>query len=101
MLMKILITGAKGQVGTELVEEANKRGHEVCGFGSKNLDISNSEQVNDTVQQIKPDVIINAAAYTAVDKAETEQKIAYAVNSLGSENLEKVCRQYDLSLIHI
>lgn len=99
--MKILITGAKGQVGTELVAQAIKRGHDVQGFGSKDLDISNAEQVNNTVQQITPDVIINAAAYTAVDKAETEQEMAYAVNSQGSENLAKVCKQYDIPLLHI
>ncbi|MCU7938552.1 MAG: dTDP-4-dehydrorhamnose reductase [gamma proteobacterium symbiont of Bathyaustriella thionipta] len=99
--MNILITGAKGQVGSELVVEALKRGHKVHGFGSKALDISNTEQVNNTVKQIQPDVIINSAAYTAVDKAETEPAIAYAVNSQGSENLAKVCKQYEIPLLHI
>ncbi|MDX2503436.1 MAG: dTDP-4-dehydrorhamnose reductase [Gammaproteobacteria bacterium] len=99
--MKLLITGAKGQVGTELVAAAVIRGHEVHGFGSKELDISNLEQVNNAVQQIKPDVIINAAAYTAVDKAETEQELAYAVNSCGSENLAMACQEQDIPLLHI
>ena len=99
--MNILITGAKGQVGTELVIEAAKRGHEVYGFGSRELDISNYEQVNNTVQKINPDVIINAAAYTAVDKAETEHELAYAVNSQGSENLAKACKAQNIPLLHI
>lgn len=99
--MKILITGAKGQVGTELVTEAIQRNHEVHGFGSKELDISNSEQVTRTVQSIKPEVIINAAAYTAVDQAETESDIAYRVNSQGSENLAKACQQQNIPLLHI
>ena len=99
--MKILISGAKGQVGTELVIEATKRAHQVYAYGSKELDISNIEQVRNTLQKIQPDVIINAAAYTAVDKAETEESLAYAVNSLGSENLAKVCKQYDIPLLHI
>ncbi len=99
--MKLLITGAKGQVGTELVAAAFIRGHEVHGFGSKELDISNLEQVNNTVQKIKPDVIINAAAYTAVDKAETEQELAYSVNSYGSENLATACQEQDIPLLHI
>lgn len=99
--MRILITGAKGQVGTELVTEATNRNHKVYGYGSKELDISNLEQLNSTVQSIKPDVIINAAAYTAVDKAETESELAYAVNSLGSENLANVCKELDIPLIHI
>ena len=99
--MKILITGAKGQVGTELLTEAKARGHKVHGFGSRELDISNSEQVSSTVQTINPDVIINAAAYTAVDKAETEHEIAYAVNSQGSENLAKACKEQKIPLLHI
>ena len=99
--MNILITGAKGQVGTELVTEAAKRGHEVHGFGSRELDISDYEQVNNTVQKINPDVIINAAAYTAVDKAETEHELAYAVNSQGSENLAKACKAQNIPLLHI
>ncbi len=99
--MKILITGAQGQVGSELVIGAEKKGYKVYGFGSKELDISNLEQVRSTVQKIKPDVIINAAAYTAVDKAETERKLAYAVNSQGSENLAISCKEYDIPLLHI
>lgn len=99
--MKILIAGARGQVGSELVEEATKRGHKVYGFASKELDISVLEQVQQSVEKIKPDVIINAAAYTAVDKAETERELAYAVNSLGSENLAKTAQQYDIPLLHI
>lgn len=99
--MKILITGAKGQVGTELTRQAITRGHEIYGFGSKELDITNQEQLNNTVAKINPDVIINAAAYTAVDKAETEQELAYRVNSQGSENLATVCRDYDVPLLHI
>jgi len=99
--MNILITGAKGQVGTELVTEAIKRGHEVYGYGSKELDISKLEQINKAIQTIGPDVIINAAAYTAVDKAETEPDLAYAVNSQGSENLAIACKKQNIPLLHI
>ncbi len=99
--MKILITGAKGQVGTELVTKATSMGHNVYAYGSKELNISSLEQVNKTVQQVKPDVIINAAAYTAVDKAETESELAYAVNSQGSENLAIACKVQNIPLLHI
>lgn len=99
--MKILITGAKGQVGSELTQQALNKNHEVTAYGSKELDIADLEQVKQTVQRIKPDVIINAAAYTAVDKAETEQQLAYAVNSLGSENLAYAGKEYDIPLLHI
>ena len=99
--MKILITGARGQVGTELVAQATARGHEVHAFGSKELDISNPEQVMQIVQDVQPDVLINAAAYTAVDKAETEQALAYAVNASGSENLAQACKIQAIPLLHI
>lgn len=81
--------------------QARQKAYEVFAFGSKELDITNLEQLKNTVQQIKPDVIINAAAYTAVDKAETESELAYAVNSKGSENLAIVCKEQDIPLLHI
>ncbi len=99
--MKLLITGAKGQVGSELVKDAQARGYEVFDFGSRELDITNFEQLMQKVEQIHPDVIINAAAYTAVDKAEQESEQAYAVNALGSENLAKACKQMAIPLLHI
>ena len=99
--MKLLITGARGQVGTELVNEANKRGYDVSAFGSKDLDITNADQVNKIVYQVKPDVLINAAAYTAVDKAEIEKELAYAINATGSEYLALICKKLDIPFLHI
>ncbi len=99
--MKLLINGAKGQVGSELVKDAQARGYEVYGFGSRELDITHFEQLMQKVEQIRPDVIINAAAYTAVDKAEQESEQAYAVNALGSENLAKASKQMAIPLLHI
>lgn len=99
--MKILITGAKGQVGTDLVLEAKKRDHQVYGFTSSELDITDKNVVSNTINSIKPDVVINAAAYTAVDKAETEKKCAYAVNENGVKNLAEACKALDIPLLHI
>lgn len=99
--MKILVTGAKGQVGTDVVLEAKSRGHEVFGFASSELDIADKSSVDSVLVSIKPDVVINAAAYTAVDKAETEKEKAYAVNETGVKNLADACKEQDVPLLHI
>ena len=99
--MKILVTGAKGQVGTDVVLEAEKRGHEVYGFASVELDITDKDSVDRVLVGVKPDVVINAAAYTAVDKAETEKTKAYAVNEAGVKNLAETCKKLDTPLLHI
>ncbi len=76
--MRVLITGAHGQVGQELMHSA-PASWQVSGFGSKELDIRDAQLVLDTVQKLQPQLIINAAAYTAVDKAESDQDCAKIV----------------------
>jgi dTDP-4-dehydrorhamnose reductase len=99
--MKLLITGAGGQVGSELIEVATSGKHDVYGYSSKELDITDDEQVQKIVAAVAPDVIINAAAYTAVDKAEEEKDLAYAVNATGVENLARACKKNNIPLLHI
>lgn len=99
--MIIAITGAKGQVGTELVKLAVLRGHQVLALGSAELDITNGSQVSDVLAEARPGVVINAAAYTAVDKAESEPELARAVNVAGARNLAEACRNLDIPLLHI
>lgn len=98
--MRVLITGARGQVGQELMQSA-PASWQISGFGSKALDISDAQQVLDTVQQLQPQLIINAAAYTAVDKAESDQDRAYAVNQHGTRNLAAAAQRFDCPLLHI
>ena len=98
--MKILVTGKNGQLGSELQKTCPSNVELIC-FGSKELDISNAEQVNELLITYSPDIVINAAAYTAVDKAETDTDTAYAVNEQGAANLANACKNIDAKLIHI
>jgi dTDP-4-dehydrorhamnose reductase len=99
--MKLLITGSHGQVGSEVTQLASKNGIQVAGLSHQELDITQYEEVLLAVEKNAPDYIINCAAYTAVDKAESESETAFAVNYIGSENLAKACAYYHLSLLHI
>ena len=99
--MKILITGAAGQVGRELVELAGAKNFTVAAYDSKTLDIVDAHAVRSTIVADKPDCVINAAAYTAVDRAETESDRAYAVNRDGVANLAAACRDANIPLLHI
>ena len=99
--MKILITGAQGQVGTELVTIANQHGFGVIAAGRAELDISQPKSIGKFIESQSPNIVINAASYTAVDKAEEEQEIAYAINRDGAANLAMVCKEHNIPLLHI
>ena len=98
--MKVLITGKGGQLAWEL-ENSVPKSVEILSCSSQKLDITNQQQVDNTIEQFRPDVVINAAAYTAVDKAETDIEKAYAVNDLGSEYLALACKKVSAKLIHV
>lgn len=99
--MKILVTGAQGQVGKEICQTANQADFTVIAAGRNELDITSESSVNDYITHHQPAIVINAAAYTAVDKAESENQQAYAINHDGAKNLAKVCSQLDIPLLHI
>lgn len=98
--MKILLTGANGQLG-RCFQDVVSKDDKVLALGSQELDISNGQAVLDTVAAFQPDVIINAAAYTAVDKAETEAVRAAAVNTRGPENLALAAKAVDARFVHV
>ena len=109
--MKILITGASGQLGYDVVNELNKRGHNTIGtdiaLSEKlpivTLDITDEDAVSKTVAEINPDAVIHCAAWTAVDAAEDEenkQKV-FAINENGTANLAKACRDIDCKMLYI
>jgi len=97
--MKLLVTGAKGQLGTELVRQAGV--HEVIAVDHHKLDITDAATVSSLVSGTSPDIVINAAAYTAVDRAEEDAEAAFAVNRDGPANLAKACSALNIPLIHI
>ncbi|WP_137222111.1 dTDP-4-dehydrorhamnose reductase [Shewanella sp. MEBiC00475] len=98
--MKVLITGKNGQLGSEL-QNSCPADIEVEFFDSQSLDITDIAKVNEVLIAFSPDIVINTAAYTAVDKAESDQAAAYAVNETGAANLANVCKAINAKLIHI
>jgi dTDP-4-dehydrorhamnose reductase len=98
--MKVLVTGCNGQLGWELRQIADSQ-HEVIYLSSTDLDITNEANTFAVLSNYEPDMVINAAAYTAVDKAESDESQAYAVNDKGVQNLAQVCKKISAKLIHV
>lgn len=98
--MKILITGAKGMLASDLIPIVGE-GHEVIAPAEEDLNITRRDMVNRVVRSTSPDVVVNCAAYTQVDKAEEERDQAFLVNGIGAQNLALVCSDMNISLCHI
>ncbi len=99
--MKILLTGANGQLGKELSHLLPERGHEVIPLNRVGLDITDSRAVARMIQDHASQLVINAAAFTGVDAAETETEAAHATNALGPRNLAVACERAGCELLHI
>jgi dTDP-4-dehydrorhamnose reductase len=98
--MKLLITGAGGQLGQDCVQLMLDR-HEICALTSRQLDITQAEAVRQAVDCIRPQALINCAAYTAVDACETETEPCMAVNAHGPAHLAQACAAFGCRLIHL
>ena len=99
--MVILVTGANGQLGTALQKKAKAYSHHFIWADSQRLNITDEVAVNHFFEVHSPDLCINTAAYTAVDLAETEVDLAYAVNEKGVLYLANACQKRDIPMIHI
>ncbi len=101
--MRVLVTGVKGQLGYDVVNELEKRGHNAFGVDIEEMDITNSSSVKKVINSYMPDALIHCAAWTAVDAAEDEENIpkVMEVNGKGTENIARVCRDIDCKMIYI
>lgn len=99
--MRIAVTGTSGQVVTALRERGEVAGHEVIALGRPELDLADPATVSGALQGAAPDVIVSAAAYTAVDRAETESDLAHAVNSTGAGAVAHAAKALGVPLVHV
>lgn len=97
-MKKILLTGVNGQVGYALQKKLIQ--HEVVALNREQLDLSDADAIRRVVQSIRPDLIINPAAYTGVDKAETEPDLAFAINAVAPQILAEEAAKINAALIH-
>lgn len=100
-IMKILITGGSGQLGTDLTLILKNKSYTVYSFSSKDLDITVIDKFLKKTKELKPDIIINCAAYTNVDGCETEREKAFMVNAIGAKNCAIVADTVKSKLFHI
>lgn len=99
--MRLLVLGAGGQVGRELCRLRWPAGYRIAACDHATLDIAERDQVAAAIAREKPGLVINAAAYTAVDRAESEAAAAWAANCTGPANLAAACREAGVPLIHL
>ena len=99
--MRVLITGAAGQLGHDVAAQFADSGHDVAAAARQELDIVQRNQVLGVLGSVRPDVLVNCAAYTAVDDCETDAEQAFAVNSLAVRHLAEAAARFDAHLCHI
>jgi len=101
--MKVLVTGVKGQLGFDVVNELNNHGHEAIGVDIEEMDITEKASVSSVIESVNPDAVIHCAAWTAVDAAEEPENRAkvFAVNADGTRNIAEVCKEIDCKMMYI
>lgn len=101
--MKVLVTGVKGQLGYDVVNELEKQNIKAVGVDIEEMDITDSASVNKFIKEVNPDAVIHCAAWTAVDAAEDEDKKEKVklVNVDGTQNIANVCKELDIKMMYI
>lgn len=99
--MKVLVTGANGQLGWDVVKELQKQNIECYGTTRKDFDIIDFEATEKFITNYMPNAVIHCAAYTAVDKAEDEQGLCYLVNASATENIAEICKKINAKMLYI
>ncbi len=99
--MRVLVTGVKGQLGFDVMNELAKRGYEGIGVDVAEMDITNGETVARVMREVHADKVVHCAAWTAVDAAEDQVEICRKVNALGTENIAKMCKELDIPMIYL
>ncbi len=101
--MKILVTGVKGQLGHDVVEELTLRGHVAVGVDIEEMDITDKKNVETVIMSVNPDAVIHCAGWTAVDAAEDAEnrEKVFAINSVGAQNIADVCKKIDCKMTYI
>ena len=99
--MKVLVTGVKGQLGYDVVNELTKRGHIAIGTDIEEMDITDKNNVDSVIKENTPDAVIHCAAYTAVDAAEDNEELCRKINAEGTQNIADVCKELDIKMIYI
>lgn len=99
--MKVLVTGVRGQLGHDVMNELAKRGYQGVGVDVEEMDITDAEAVRRVMEEVRPDKVVHCAAWTAVDAAEDQTELCRRVNVEGTENIARMCGQLDIPMIYL
>lgn len=99
--MKVLVTGVKGQLGYDAVNELLKRGHEAVGVDIEEMDITDAAGVKRVMREVRPDAVMHCAAWTAVDAAEDNVEKVRLVNAVGTRNIADMCKELGCKIMYI
>ena len=99
--MRVFVTGVKGQLGHDVMNELAKRGHEGIGVDVEEMDITDENAVDQVIRKAAPDAVIHCAAWTAVDAAEDNVEICRKVNATGTGYIARVCSELDIPMLYL